>query len=416
MALSSVIVTAAPAKSKLPKLAVVVSPKVTVWPVETMVANPGTETTPLSDKVPPVVTVRFCPTPTVPRSKAFTSVIETSAPVLLKLTAPVKSFAASRVIALAPAAILEVPSASMAPVWVIAPLAVRLNAPVASDAARDIALASVIATVEPAKSMLPKLAVVPSPRVMALPPDPTVAKPPTVMFALSVIAPVEETVSASPTDTAPRSMALTSLRETSLPVSEAVTLTAPVKSLFALSKVMAASVPPVLSKSEVLSASIRPVCEMAPLAVRLRAPVASDSAIDISLASVIATVEPAKSMLPKLAVVPLAVVPSAAKPSPRVIALPPETKVAKPATVKLPESVIVPFEVTFSSPPVAAVFRTLTVPKSIAFTSFTSTRFATAPLVFSKLTAPAKSLSSSSLIALAPASNLDVEIASITPV
>ena len=111
---------------------------------------------------------------------------------------------------------------------------------------------------------------------------------------------------------------------------------------------------------------------MAPVAVKLNAPVASDAAISMALASVIVTVEPEKSRLPKLAVVP----------SPSVIALPPETKVAKPTTVRFPVSVIVPDEVTLRAPP------TFTVPKLMAFASVTSTRLVP---VLIKLTAPAKS-------------------------
>ena len=159
--------TAAPEKSRLPKFAVVESPKVTSNPVDTIVPNPATVTAPLSVSTPPVVTVRFWPTPTVPRSNAFASVRATSLlPLLLRLTAPVKSLPAFvKVIAFAPAVTLAVESASIAPLCVTAPLATKVNAPVASEAATSIALASVMLTAAPEKSRLPKLAVVLSPKV-----------------------------------------------------------------------------------------------------------------------------------------------------------------------------------------------------------------------------------------------------------
>ena len=60
---------------------------------------------------------------------------------------------------------LAVESPSIAPLCVIAPLATKANAPVASDAAIAIELASVIVTADPEKSRLPKFAVVESPKV-----------------------------------------------------------------------------------------------------------------------------------------------------------------------------------------------------------------------------------------------------------
>ena len=166
-------------------------------------------------------------------------------------------------------------------------------------------------------------------------------------------------------------MLFTSLSKTTLTALVDSILTAPEKSLSVCKRVMFAAFE-LLSNFVVLSASNLPFCSIFPLAVRLKAPVASDSAIIMSEPSVIVTVEPAKSTLPKFAVVP----------SPRVMALPPETKVAKPTTVRFPVSVIVPDEVTLRAPP------TFTVPKLMAFASVTSTRLVP---VLIKLTAPAKS-------------------------
>ena len=138
-----------------------------VPPLLSKVVVPATVTTPVSLMAPTAVTDRFWPTLTVPKSRAFTSVSETSlVPLLLRLTAPLKSFEALlRVIALAPAVKLEARSASIAPVWVIAPDASRVRIPVASEAAISIELPSLIETAAPAKSKLPKLAVVLSPKV-----------------------------------------------------------------------------------------------------------------------------------------------------------------------------------------------------------------------------------------------------------
>ena len=105
---------------------------------------------------PPAIADRFRPTPTVPRSNAFTVVRAMSLlPLLLRLTAPVKSLPAFvKVIALAPEITFVVESASIAPVCVTAPFATNVNAPVASEAATSIALASVMLTAAPEKSRL----------------------------------------------------------------------------------------------------------------------------------------------------------------------------------------------------------------------------------------------------------------------
>ena len=77
----------------------------------------------------------------------------------------------------------------MTPAWVIAPEAVRFNAPVASEAAISMALASKIVTAEPEKSRLPKLAVVASPRTIELPVELNWAKPVTETAPESVMPP-----------------------------------------------------------------------------------------------------------------------------------------------------------------------------------------------------------------------------------
>ena len=83
--------------------------------------------------IPTPVTLRFA-TVTVPRSIALTSTTVTVPALLLRLTAPVKSLAAlSRVIALAPALKLEAPAMVSALLWVIAPPALIVNAPVPTD-------------------------------------------------------------------------------------------------------------------------------------------------------------------------------------------------------------------------------------------------------------------------------------------
>ena len=91
------------------------------------------------------------PTLTVPRSITFTSVTVTSlAPLLLRLTAPVKSFEALvSVMALAPALKLETPVTLILimPLWVMSPLALTVRPPeVTETAARSIAPVSVTAT------------------------------------------------------------------------------------------------------------------------------------------------------------------------------------------------------------------------------------------------------------------------------
>ena len=104
-----------------------------------------------------LVTVRSCPTTTVPRSKAFASVRAMSkAPLLLRLTAPVKSLPAlSKVIALAPVLMFAVESASIAPVCVIAPPLVRVKAPVAVIPAIEVAVVSAKVTADPVKVTAP---------------------------------------------------------------------------------------------------------------------------------------------------------------------------------------------------------------------------------------------------------------------
>ena len=99
-----------------------------------------------------------------------------------------------KVIAFAPAVTLAVESASIAPLCVTAPLATNVNAPVASEAATSIALASVMLTAAPEKSRLPKFAVVESPKVTSNPADTIVPNPATVTAPLSVSAPPVVTV------------------------------------------------------------------------------------------------------------------------------------------------------------------------------------------------------------------------------
>ena len=88
-----------------------------VPPLLSKVVVPATVTTPVSLMAPTAVTDRFWPTLTVPRSKAFASLRATSlVPLLLRLTAPLKSFEALlRVIALAPAVNELVPATVRAP-------------------------------------------------------------------------------------------------------------------------------------------------------------------------------------------------------------------------------------------------------------------------------------------------------------
>ena len=122
-----------------------------------MVARLPTVIAPLSVNAPPVVTVRFCPTVTVPSSSAFASVNATSlVPLLLRLTAPLKSFEAFvKVIAFAPAVKLDAKSASIAPVCVIAPPLVTLKSPVAVIPVMAVAVVSCNVTAAPVKVTAP---------------------------------------------------------------------------------------------------------------------------------------------------------------------------------------------------------------------------------------------------------------------
>ena len=85
---------------------------------------PPTLTTPDWVMVPALSTLRLpVAIDTVPSTKSLASSIETLfAPILFRLTAPVKSFAKSRVIALAPEEKLDTPLIVDTPLWVI-PLA-----------------------------------------------------------------------------------------------------------------------------------------------------------------------------------------------------------------------------------------------------------------------------------------------------
>ena len=87
----------------------------------------------------------------------------------------------------------------------------RSGDPVASEAAIDIASPSVIDTVLPAKSTLPIVRVVESPKVIDFPPEERVASPATLTAPESVMVPDEFTVSAPPTETVPKSIALASV-------------------------------------------------------------------------------------------------------------------------------------------------------------------------------------------------------------
>ena len=148
---------------------------------------------PLSVNAPPVVTVRFWPTLTVPKSRAFTSVSETSlVPLLLRLTAPLKSFEALlRVIALAPAVKLEARSASIAPVWVIAPPEVTLKAPVAVIPAIEVAVVSTKVTAAPVRFTAPVKSLPVPDKSIVWPAALTVKVPSMSMSPRSVTDPVE---------------------------------------------------------------------------------------------------------------------------------------------------------------------------------------------------------------------------------
>ena len=98
-------------------------------PLLSKVEVPPTVDTPLSVIAPLAIIAKFWPTPTVPKSIAFESVTPTLfVPLLLKLTAPVKSLAACvSVIAFPPAVKLEAPATVRAPDWVIAPPATMVR-------------------------------------------------------------------------------------------------------------------------------------------------------------------------------------------------------------------------------------------------------------------------------------------------
>lgn len=96
-----------------------------------LVVPPVAVNAPVWVMLPPDVIVKFCPTLDGPSIVAILLVSETLfAPLLLKLTAPVSTFAWVNVIACAPAVKLEVPGTVATPVWVILPPAVTDKVPV----------------------------------------------------------------------------------------------------------------------------------------------------------------------------------------------------------------------------------------------------------------------------------------------
>ena len=238
--------------------------------------------------------MRFAPTPTVPKSIAFASV--TCAwfppPLLLKLTAPVKSFVASvRVIAFAPAVKLDVVDAVIAPVWVIAPPAVTARAAVAVVAARSIALVSSKVTVEPVTPIAAKL-FAGSFKITVLPALLIVVAPPATIVPLSETAPPAVTCKVPVVVTAAKMMSSTSV------TAKFVTapFTSKVPKSFDSFKVIA--LVPASNVAVWPSFVITPLCVIAPPLVTPKAPVAVIPAITVAVVSARVTAAPVKVTAP----------------------------------------------------------------------------------------------------------------------
>ena len=154
---------------------------------------PETVTTPFWVIVPTLSTVKSPPTVTVPSARLFASSMTTLfEPVLLKLTAPPKSLAKSRVMALAPDVKLEVPVTAKTPLSVIDPPPVTLRFPLTVDAPSAMAFVSTRVMLLPLVNItVPKLLLEVSKVILLVAPDARVVVPETVIVPVSVIGPFE---------------------------------------------------------------------------------------------------------------------------------------------------------------------------------------------------------------------------------
>ena len=232
--------------------------------------------------------------------KALVSLMETLAPVEFKLTAPVKSLVGVlRVISPAPALKVTAPVPEawvIAPLWVM-PTAVTVSVPVPrAEVPKSIAELSVMETLkapelfkltEPVKSLLFVRVITPVLASKVTAPAP----PAWVMTPLLCVMPTAFTVSVlAPRVDAPKIIALTSLMET-VKAPELFKLTAPVKSLLGLVRVITPA-PALKVAAPALEAwMMAPLCVM-PTAVTVKVPLPKlDKPKAIALTSVMETVK-----------------------------------------------------------------------------------------------------------------------------
>lgn len=347
--------------------------------------------------MPPDTMVKFCPMLVVPKTNPIVFVILTSfAPLLLKLTPPVKRLFCVNVIGLAPAVKLVSPPTVITPVCVIDPDALTVKLlPIFVVARIKSVLFVMLASFAPLlfKPTAP-VNMLFCANVIGLAPAVKLAVPATVNAPVWVIAPLAMTVKLFPRDVADRLKALLLVILTSFaPLLASVT--APVNRLFCVSVIAFAPALKLDKPGTVKS----PVCEIAPVAVTVKLFPTLDAPKIKPMLLVILT-----SLIPLLFSV---TGPVKALFCVNVIGLAPELKLDAPATVKTPDCVIGPFATTVKLLPAFKVVKAIPVAVVILMSL--------APVLF-KVTVPTKVLFWVSVIGFAPALNIELPWTVIAPV
>lgn len=273
------------------------------------------------------------------------------APLLLKVTAPVNTFARVKVMGLAPALKLDAPGTVITPICVIGPVAVTVKLRPTVEVCSIKPMVLLILT-----SLAPVLLTFTSPvntlfcvKVIGFAPALKSEFPSTVNAPVCVIAPTAVTVKLLPTLEVPNTKALLLVRLTSL-APLLLKVTAPVNKLFcvnviALAPTLKLDVPPTVNI---------PFWVKGPVAVTVK---------------FLPTVEVAKTkamlLLRLTSLAPLLFTDTApvnALARFKVIGLAPALKVAVPGTVWIPTSVIGPFAVRERLPPLVKVAVCITIP------------------------------------------------------